>query len=76
MDDKSIRRCSVHPGRSQIPTVMAMSITTDNLLPRPKLNCDVGYDAAVKGASIVVYDNYIRQFFCKNMATIYFSLLS
>jgi hypothetical protein len=31
-----------------------MSITADSLLPRPKLDCDVGYDAAVKGASVVV----------------------
>ena len=31
-----------------------MSITTDSLLPRPKLDYDVGYDATVKGASVVV----------------------
>ena len=31
-----------------------MSITADSLLPRPKLDCDVGYDAAVKGTSVVV----------------------
>jgi hypothetical protein len=37
-----------------ITVVMAMSITADSLLPRPKLDCDVGYDAAVKGASVVV----------------------
>ena len=54
MDDKPIRRCSVHPSQSQILTVMAMSITADSLLPRPKLDCDVGYNAAVKGASVVV----------------------
>jgi hypothetical protein len=35
-------------------TVKAMTITVDSLLPRPKLDCDVGYDAAVKGASVVV----------------------
>ena len=32
-----------------------MSITAKSLLPRPKLDCDVGYDATVKGASIVVH---------------------
>jgi len=53
-DDKPIRWCNIHPSRSQIPTVMAMSITTDSLLPRLKLDCDVGYDAAMKGASVVV----------------------
>ena len=47
---------SVHRRRSQIVTVKAMTITADSLLPRPKLDCDVGYDAAVKGASIVVLD--------------------
>ena len=35
-------------------TVKAMTITVDSLLPRLKLDCDVGYDAAVKGTSIVV----------------------
>jgi hypothetical protein len=39
-----------------MPTVKAMTITIDNLLPRPKLDCDVGYDAAVKGASVVVQE--------------------
>ena len=34
--------------------VWAMTITVDSLLPRLKLNCDVGYDVAVKGASVVV----------------------
>jgi hypothetical protein len=53
-DDKLIRRCSVHISRSQIPMVMAMSITADSLLPRPKLDCNVGYNAAVKGVSVVV----------------------
>ena len=38
-----------------MPTVKAMTITVDSLLPRPKLDCDVGYDAAVKSASVVVY---------------------
>ena len=36
-------------------TVKAMTITVDSLLPRPKLDCDVGYDVAVKDASVVVY---------------------
>jgi hypothetical protein len=35
-----------------------MSITADNLLSRLKLDCDVGYDVAVKGASIVVKVSY------------------
>ena len=34
-------------------TVKAMTITIENLPPRPKLDCDVGYDAAMKGASVV-----------------------
>jgi hypothetical protein len=37
-----------------MPTVKAMTITIDCLLPRLKLNCDVSYDAAVKGASVAV----------------------
>jgi len=53
-DDKPKRRCSEHPNRSQILTVMAMTITVDSLLPRPKLDCDRGYDVAVKGLSVVV----------------------
>jgi hypothetical protein len=35
-------------------TVKAMTITVDSLLPRPKLDYGVGYDAAMKGASVVV----------------------
>ena len=31
-----------------------MTITIDSLLPRLKLDCDVGYDAAVKGVSVAV----------------------
>ena len=31
-----------------------MSITADSLLPRLKWDCDVGYVAVVKGASVVV----------------------
>ena len=33
---------------------MAMTITTDSLLSKPKSDCDRGYDVAVKGASVVV----------------------
>ena len=36
-------------------TVKAMTITVDSLVPRPKLDCNVGYDVVVKGASVVVY---------------------
>ena len=53
-DDKPKWRCSGHPSRSQIATAMAMTITTDRLLPRPKSDYDRGYDVAVKGASVVV----------------------
>ena len=35
-------------------TVKATTIIVDSLLLRPKLDCDVGYDMAVKGASVVV----------------------
>jgi hypothetical protein len=31
-----------------------MSITAHSLLSRPKMDCDVGYDTTVKGASVVV----------------------
>ena len=31
-----------------------MTISTESLLPRPKLDCDGGYDVAVKGVSEVV----------------------
>ena len=34
--------------------VKAMTITVDNSLPSLKLDCDVGYDVAMKGASVVV----------------------
>ena len=37
-----------------MPTMKAMTITTDILLPRPKLDYDGGYDVAVKGLSVVV----------------------
>ena len=33
---------------------MTTTIIADSLLPRPKLDCDGGYDVAVKGASAVV----------------------
>ena len=58
MDDKPKRWCSEHPSRSQIATAMATTITANSLLPRPKLDCDRGYDVAVKGASVVV-DNVL-----------------
>ena len=45
---------SVHHRWSQIGMVMTTTITADNLLPSPKLDCDVSYDVAVKGASVVV----------------------
>jgi hypothetical protein len=35
-------------------TVKAMTITTDSLLPRPKLDYDGGYSVAVNGPIIVV----------------------
>ena len=35
-------------------TMKAMTITTNSSLPRTKLDCDVGYDVAMKGASVVV----------------------
>ena len=35
-------------------TVKAITITDDSLLPRPKLDCDGGYDVAMKGPSVVV----------------------
>ena len=54
MDHKPIGSVSVRYSQSQMPTVKAMTITIESLLPRPKLDCDVGYDAAVKGASVVV----------------------
>ena len=54
-DDKPIRWCSVLHGRSQTTMVMAMTIIVDSLPPRPKLDYDGGYDAAVKGPSVVVY---------------------
>ena len=37
-----------------MPTVKSTTITVDSLLPRPKLDCDVGYDVAVKDVSVVV----------------------
>ena len=35
-----------------------MTINVDSLLPMPKLDCDGGYDAAVKGLSVVVAMSY------------------
>ena len=37
-----------------MPTVKAMTITVDSLLPWLKLDYDAGYDVAVKGPSVVV----------------------
>ena len=37
-----------------MPTVKAMTLTVDSLLPMLKLDCDVGNDATMKGASVVV----------------------
>jgi len=37
-----------------MPTVKVVTITVGSLLPRLKLDYDVGYDAAMKGASVVV----------------------
>jgi hypothetical protein len=34
--------------------VRAMTNTVDNLLPRPKFDCDGGYDMAVIGLNVVV----------------------
>ena len=34
--------------------VMDMTITADSLLPSQKLDCDGGYDVAMKGLSVVV----------------------
>ena len=54
IDDKPIWWCSVHHNQSQMMMAMAMTITIDILLSRPKLDCDGGYDAAVKGLRVVV----------------------
>jgi hypothetical protein len=45
---------SIHHSRSQILTVMAMTITANRLLPRLKCGCNGGYDRAVKGPSVIV----------------------
>ena len=45
---------SVHRRWSQIGTVMTTTITADSLLLSPKLDYDVSYDVAMKGASVVV----------------------
>jgi hypothetical protein len=59
-DDNPKQRCSEHPSRSQIAMAMAMTITADSLLPRPKSDCDRGYDVTVKGASVVVTKNRLK----------------
>ena len=33
-----------------------MTITADSLMLRPKVDYDVGYDVAMKGLSVVVWD--------------------
>ena len=38
-------------------TVKVMTIIVDSLLLRPKLDSDVGYDAAMKGVSVVVLES-------------------
>jgi hypothetical protein len=43
-----------YPSRSKIATVKPMTFTATSSLPRPKSDCYVGCDAAVKGASVVV----------------------
>ena len=45
---------SVHRRPSQIAMVKAVTITVDSLPPRPTLDCDGGYNVAMKGASVVV----------------------
>ena len=55
MDYKPIGSVSLHHCWSQMSMVKAMTITVDNLRSRPKLDYDVGYDVAMKGASVVVH---------------------
>jgi hypothetical protein len=43
-----------------MPTVKAMTITVDSLPPTPKLDCNGGYDVAVKGPSVVVIAHYLK----------------
>jgi hypothetical protein len=45
---------SVHPSRFVIAMVMAMTFPVGSSQSRPKSDCYVGCDAAVKGASVVV----------------------
>ena len=65
MDHKLIGGVSVHRSRSQMATVKAMTITVDSLLPRSKLDYDVGYNAAAKGASVVVNNTFQPGFLAK-----------
>ena len=58
MDHKPFGGVSVHRSRSQMPMVKAMTIIVDSLLSWLKLDCDVGYNVAIKGASVVVYSAY------------------
>jgi hypothetical protein len=66
MDHKLIGSVSVHHSRSQMSMVNVMTITIDSLLPRPKLDCDSGYDVAVKGPSVVVacwyFLTYVKEY--------------
>jgi hypothetical protein len=59
-DDKPKRRCSEHHSQSQIATAVAMTITADSILPRTKSDCDRGYDVTVKGASVIVTENRLK----------------
>ena len=38
-----------------------MIITADSLLPSPKLDCNEGYDVAVKGPSVVVNNEVLEK---------------
>ena len=58
MDHKPLGGVSVHRSLSQMPMVKAMTIIVDSLLSWLKLDCDVGYDAVVKGVSVVMYSAY------------------
>jgi hypothetical protein len=44
-----------------MPTMKAMTITIDILLPRPKIDCDGFYDMTVKCLSVVVNPSQIHQ---------------
>jgi hypothetical protein len=46
---------SVYPSRSVKATLMATTFTADCSQSRPKSDCYMGYDVAVKGVSVVVH---------------------